>query len=62
MPLGRDSKIRQFQYPEERDHNAEEPEPSSEPASDDDRPASQASSDLMVPFSHPELRTPGYTV
>jgi hypothetical protein len=62
MPLGRDSKTRQFQYPEERDHNAEEPEPSSEPASDDDRPASQASSDLMVPLPHPELRTPGYTV
>jgi hypothetical protein len=62
MPLNRNSKTGQFQYPEERDYNAEKPEPSFKPASDDDKATLKALSDLMIPLPDPEPRTSGYTI
>jgi hypothetical protein len=62
MPLSRNSKTGQFEFPEEQDHNSEERRAPSGPASDDDEQESEASSDLMVALPIPITENPGYTV
>ena len=62
MPLGRNSKTGQFQFPEEQDHNPEERGPPPGLASDDDEAALEASSHLTVSLPIPVNENPGYTV
>jgi hypothetical protein len=62
VPYDRNPKTRQFEFPEERDLNSEERGPPLGPASDDDEPASYASSDLMNLLPTPINEHPGYIV
>lgn len=62
VPHDRNPKTGQFEFPEERDLNSEERGPPLGPASDDDEPASDASSDLMNLLPTPINEHPGYIV
>src|SRR5271163_3762804 len=62
MPHGRNPRPEQFEFPEEQDHNSEERGPPLGPASDDDEPASDASSDHIDPLPTPINENPAYTV